>query len=82
MVHAGRLVVGAGLLVGGVLIALYGLFASLYGGDSGSGNTYVKLGGREIDAGLVGAIALVVAVILLLCSVLLLKRGRSSVKPS
>jgi hypothetical protein len=54
MNRAGRLVAGLGLSVAGILLALYGLFAILYRGDSGSGNTYVKIGSREIDAGLVG----------------------------
>jgi hypothetical protein len=77
MTRVGRLVAGAGLAIAGTLLTLYGLFAILYGGDSGgSGNTYVKVGGREIDADLVGAIALVVGLALVLCATLLLKRPR------
>lgn len=69
-----RLLVGLGLL-SAVLLALYGLFAVLYGGDGGSsGNTYVKLFGSEIDAGLVGAIALLIAAVLLVISLPLIRR--------
>lgn len=67
------------MLAGGVLFGLYGLFAILYGGDSGSsGDTYVTIGGHEVDADLVGAIALLVAFFLLLGSLPFLKRGRRS----
>ena len=69
-----RLLVGLGLL-SAVLLALYGLFALLYGGDGGSsGHTYVKLFGSEIDAGLVGAIALLIAAVLLVISLPLIRR--------
>ena len=51
-------VLGVVLLLAGLLLGLYGLFAILYGGDSGgNGNTYVALGGHEIDADLVGPVA-------------------------
>jgi hypothetical protein len=77
MTRVGRLVAGAGLAIAGALLTLYGLFAIVYGGDSGgSGDTYVKVGGREIDADLVGAIALVVGLTLALCGTLLLTRRR------
>lgn len=76
------MLVGISLLVGGVFLALYGLFAILYSGDtSGSGDTYVRFGGREVDADVVGGIALVGAFIALAFAALLLKRGRDSVKP-
>ena len=78
MTRVGRLVVGAGLAIAGTLLTVYGLFAILYGGDSGgSGDTYVKVGGREIDADLAGAIALFGGISLLLCAALLLKRPRT-----
>ena len=74
---------GVSLLVAGIFLAAYGLFAILYGGDSGgSGNTYVKFGGHEMDARLVGAIALLVSFVVLLCGGLLVKRGRHSSKSS
>jgi hypothetical protein len=69
-----RLLVGLGLLAGSILLALYGLFVLLYGGDSGSGNTYVKLFGSEIDAHLAGAIALVMATFFVLISQQLIRR--------
>jgi hypothetical protein len=69
-----RLLVGLGLLAGAILLAVYGFFVLLYGGDSGSGNTYVKLFGNEIDAHLVGAIALVLATFFLLISRQLIRR--------
>jgi hypothetical protein len=39
------------LFAAGLLVGLYSLFALLYRGDGGgSGDTYVKFGGHEIDA--------------------------------
>jgi hypothetical protein len=73
-----RLLVGVGLVIGAVLLALYGLFAILYRGDSGSGGTYVEFGGHEINARVVGAVALAIAFVAPLCAALLLKRGRDS----
>jgi hypothetical protein len=79
MRRAVGLVVGLALLASGVLLGLYGLFAILYGGDSGgTGDTYVTIAGHETDAGLVGAIALLVALFLLLASLPFLKRERRS----
>ena len=74
MTRVGRLVAGAGLAIAGTLLTLYGLFAILYGGDSGGSQTYVKVGGHEFDADLVGAIALVIGLSLVLCATLLVKR--------
>jgi ABC-type sugar transport system permease subunit len=66
------------LLVAGLLLALYGLFAIFYGGDSGgSGHTYVTIAGREIDADLAGAIALLIAFFVVLFSTMLLRRKRN-----
>jgi hypothetical protein len=80
LTRAVGLIVGLILLVGGLLLGLYGLFALLYGGDSGrNGDTYVKLGGHEIDAGLVGAVALVIAALTVALSIVLLRRPRSDV---
>ena len=70
------ILIGIALLVLGALLALYGLFAILYGGDSGGGaDTYVTLAGRELDAGLAGAIALLIAFFAILFSTMLLHRG-------
>jgi hypothetical protein len=56
---------------------LYGLFAIFYGGDSGgSGDTYVTIAEREIDAELAGAIALVISFFAVLFSAVLLRRER------
>jgi hypothetical protein len=81
-----RFLTGLGLACGAVLLALYGLFALLYRGDSGSsGNTYVKLFGSEVDADVVGAVALVAALMLLLVSLPLVRRRQvifKSVKTS
>ena len=52
---------GLGLLLVAILLGLYGLFAILYGGDSGGGDTYVTIGRHEIDADLVGVLALLLA---------------------
>jgi hypothetical protein len=75
MSRAVRLLAGAGLLIAGILLVLYGLFAILYAGDSGgSGDTYVEVAGHEVDADLVGAIALLVAFFLVLFAFPLLSR--------
>lgn len=73
-----RVAVAIAVLAVGALFSLYGLFAILYQGDSGGGDTYVKWAGHTIDAYLAGAVALVVGVMLLVVSVLLLKRNRRS----
>jgi hypothetical protein len=69
-------VAGLALVAGGVLLGLYGLFALLYGGDSGGGDTYVTFAGHELDAGLAGAIALLIALLLLLAAIPFLKHER------
>jgi hypothetical protein len=71
-----RRVAGLVFIAGGVLFGLYGLFALLYGGDSGGGDTYVTFAGHELDAGVAGAIALLLALLLLLAAVPFLKRER------
>ena len=48
-------------LVVAALLALYGLFAIAYNGDGESGATYVLVAGHRIDAGVVGAVALLLA---------------------
>ena len=63
-----RYAVVAPLTLAGALLALYGIFAVVYGGD-GSGPTYVKLAGTEIDAHLVGGVSLAVAAVLIAAAV-------------
>jgi hypothetical protein len=67
---------GLALVAGGLLLGLYGLFALLYGGDSGGGDTYVTFAGHELDAGVAGAVALLLACLLLLAAIPFLKRER------
>jgi hypothetical protein len=69
MTRAARLLIGVILLISGALSVLYGLFAIFYRGDSGgSGDTYVELAGRAIDADVVGAVALLFGLLLVLFS--------------
>jgi divalent metal cation (Fe/Co/Zn/Cd) transporter len=71
------LLTGLVLLATASLLGLYGLFAILYRGDSrGSGDTYVPLVGHDVDADLVGAVALLLAVVLILLSIPVLRRKR------
>jgi divalent metal cation (Fe/Co/Zn/Cd) transporter len=71
------LLTGLVLLATASLLGLYGLFAILYRGDSrGSGDTYVPLAGHDVDADLVGAVALLLAVVLILLSIPVLRRKR------
>lgn len=61
------------------LVGLYGLFAILYR-DHGGGDTYVKLGGRQMDASTVGVIAVIVALVGVGISLGLMKgRGRVTI---
>jgi hypothetical protein len=71
-----RRVAGLALVAGGLLLGLYGLFALLYGGDSGGGDTYVTFAGHDLDAGVAGAVALLLAFLLLLAAIPFLKRER------
>jgi hypothetical protein len=64
-----------GLLVGAV-VGLFGLFLILYRGEEGSeGNTYVNLGGDKIDADIVGIPLLVIGLIIVVVSLLGLRRS-------
>lgn len=74
-----RLLLGVLLLAGGVLIGLYGLFAILYNGDCqrDCGNVYVTFFGRQMNANMVGGVALAVALALLFTSVWFLRRRDS-----
>jgi hypothetical protein len=72
-----RSLVSLALLALSLLLGLYGLFAVLYRGDSGgNGDTYVTLGGHQVDAQLAGAVALLVSLTAILVAWLILWRGR------
>lgn len=80
MRRLGGLAVGFLLLAGGALIGVYGLFAVLYNGDcrGDCGDVYVTRFGRQIDANLVGGIALAIALVAIAMGVWLLKRSRAA----
>jgi hypothetical protein len=70
-------VLGGLLLLAGVLLGLYGLFAVLYNGEGhGNGDTYVTFGGRDINAHLVGALALLLACVVTVAAVTVLRISR------
>jgi hypothetical protein len=72
-----RLLVGVALLALNIPLALYGLLAVLYRGDGGgNGDTYVTLDGHQVDARLVGAIALSISFIVLVVAWMILRRPR------
>ncbi len=70
-----RLLAGLPLLAAAFVVGLYGLFALLYRDHSG-GSTYVTFFGRELDAHLVGGIALGISSLLVALSARLLRRRR------
>jgi hypothetical protein len=73
-----RFVIAAMLLLAGILLALYGLFAIAYNGDGGS-DAYVKIAGQDVNAYLVGVLALFVGTAAILGFVGLKRRsGRSA----
>jgi ABC-type antimicrobial peptide transport system permease subunit len=64
-----------GLLVGAV-IGLFGLFLILYRGEEGSeGDTHVNLAGNRIDADFVGIPLLAIGLIIVIVSLLSLRRS-------
>jgi ABC-type antimicrobial peptide transport system permease subunit len=71
-----KLVLGLlGLLVGAV-VGLFGLFLILYRGeDRSEGDTYVNLGGNKIDADFVGIPLLAIGLIIVIASLLRLRRS-------
>ena len=71
-----RVLLGLALLVWAAVLALYGLFALVYDPDGG-GDAYVAISGRDLDAHLVGGIALALAVAAILAGLLLLRRARA-----
>ena len=58
----------------GAVLALYGLFAISYNGDQESGAMYVLVAGHRIDADVVGAVALLIALSILGAAILLMRR--------
>ena len=71
-----RVLLGLALVVWAAVLGLYGLFAIVYDPDGG-GDEYIGISGRDVDADLVGAIALALAVAALLGGVLLLRSSRA-----
>ena len=69
-----RYALSASLIVIGALFALYGAFALIYNGD-GSGPTYIKIAGGNVDAHLAGGISLAIAAVLIASSVVATRRG-------
>jgi hypothetical protein len=68
-----RLLTSLTLTVLGLLLTLYGLLGLVYRGENG-GNTYVMIGGHDVDAQLVGAFSLGVGLVALLCAGILIRR--------
>ena len=62
---AAKVLAAFALVIGALLLGLYGLFAMSYGGDSGGGDTHVLIAGEKVDADVVGAVALLGALVLL-----------------
>jgi hypothetical protein len=62
------------LIAGGSLVALYGLFAILYEGDSPGADPVVKVGDRDVDADVVGAVTLTLGLGGVLLGALLMRR--------
>jgi hypothetical protein len=77
--HGVRLLAGLALVAGGVLVGLYGLFALLYNGDCSHdcGDVYVTFRGRQMNANLVGWIALALALGCVSSAVWILRRRGS-----
>jgi drug/metabolite transporter (DMT)-like permease len=70
MKHALRLLTGLALLVAGVLLTLWGAFFFLYRGDEGSSTVYIG----DVDAQVVGVMALAVGLAAIWVSSRLLRR--------
>jgi hypothetical protein len=64
------------MLAGAVPVTLYGVFVIGY--HDGGGDSYVQLNGREVDGDLAGGIALSIAAVAVVLSIILLRRGRPS----
>ena len=68
-----RLLTSLTLTLLGLLLTLYGLLGLTYRGES-DGSTYVMIGGRDVDAQLVGAVSLGVGLVSILCAGILIRR--------
>jgi hypothetical protein len=68
--------VAAILLIAGTLFGLFGLFGIAYSGDSGDGDTYIRVGEDKIDADLVGSLALLLAFLLVVAAIALFRRSK------
>jgi hypothetical protein len=64
------------LLVAGTLLGLVGLFYIAYGGDSGDGDTYIRVADDKIDADVVGALVLLVAFLLGVAATVLFRHSK------
>ena len=73
-----RYALSAPLIAIGALFALYGVFALTYSAD-GSGRTYIKIAGSQMDAHLAGSIGLAIAAVLIASGV---AAGRQSRRAS
>jgi hypothetical protein len=51
------------VLAGGVLISLWGLFWVSYRGDEGASAVYISFGGSNVNAQVIGVIALAIGLI-------------------
>jgi hypothetical protein len=71
-----KVLLGIALLVGAAPLALYGIFAIGY--HDGGGDAYVKFNGGEVDADFAGVVALSIAALAVILSILLLKSARSA----
>jgi hypothetical protein len=67
-----RILLGLAVLVWGAVFGLYGLIAVVYDSDAGS-DASVGLFGREVDADLVGGVALALALGVVVCALLILR---------
>jgi divalent metal cation (Fe/Co/Zn/Cd) transporter len=76
-----RLLIGLPVLASGILIGLYGLLALLYR-DEGGGSTYVTLFGHQMNAHLVGVIAVLIALAVIFVSWFMRRRNSRFAKPS
>jgi hypothetical protein len=74
--RSARVLLGLALLVWAGVLALYGLFAIVYEGDGGA-DARVEVSGRDLDADLVGGIALALAVAAILAGAIVLRRSRA-----
>jgi hypothetical protein len=67
---------GLAVFLAGCVLSLYGAFTLLYGGEEGSSgdSADVTIGGRFVDATLVGGVAVAIGASLIAIAVLVLRR--------